>query len=43
MNSFLWARSCGLEKEWFESFLQDYESTIDVSSAVSFANREWDL
>lgn len=29
--------------EWFGSFLQDYDSTRDVLSAVAFANREWDV
>lgn len=38
-----WATLNGLKYEFMESFLVDFGSTRNILSAISFANREWDL
>lgn len=33
----------GVEWNWMNSFMEDYQQTKDVTSAIVFANREWDV
>jgi hypothetical protein len=43
LKSLAWAKECGLETEFMLSFLQDFEQTKSIPSAVWFADCEWDL
>jgi LAS superfamily LD-carboxypeptidase LdcB len=43
LKTLAWAKECGLEYEFMVSFLEDYENTKSVPSAVWFATCEWDL
>lgn len=43
IKTFEWAKENGLECEFVESFLQDFESTKSIPSAIWFASCEWDL
>lgn len=41
-NSLAWAKEHGLEHEYMRSFLQDFAETKSITSAVDFAECEWD-
>jgi enoyl-[acyl-carrier-protein] reductase (NADH) len=43
LEALAWANECGLKMEFMDSFLQDYEQTKSIPSAVWFAECEWDL
>ena len=42
-ESIKWADECGLLSEFLEFFLIDFKQTGNMFSAITFANREWDL
>jgi hypothetical protein len=43
LKALAWAKQCGLETEFMLSFLQDFEQTKSIPSAIWFADCEWDL
>lgn len=38
-----WAAQCGVHYEFMEFFLRDYGNNKEITAAIDYANREWDL